>query len=304
MSLVTTITQLNLKGEFKFQKKLAPLTRFKVGGAAEIFYIPYDKQELSYFLKSLPAHVPVTFIGNGSNILVSDDGLEGVVIKLGKNFASIDLCQDHVYVGAAALNWKFAKICMHNGIANFEFAEWIPGSVGGGIIMNAGSYGHEFCDSIVSVEIIDRLGNIKTLSKNDITFGYRKTSIPPSDIIVGATFAREYKNPALIRTTMVQFYEQKKSTQPIFAKTAGSTFTNPKEKKAWQYITESGSANMRIGDAIWSPHHPNFALNQGNATFKDFENLIFDTREKIYKKFSLTLDLEVKILGKNKLNNN
>ncbi len=301
MNLVDIVKKLDLKGTYKFQKNLAPLTRFNVGGPAEVFYSPYDESELSYFLKSIPSNTIVTVIGNGSNVLIKDKGLKDVVIKLGKNFASIDLYEDHVYVGAATLNWVFAKTCMINNIANFEFIEWIPGSIGGGIIMNAGSYGNEFCDSLISLKLMSRSGDIRIIAKDEIRFDYRKTSIPKDCIILGAKFARKYDNSNFIKAKMATYYEQKKSTQPIFCKTAGSTFINPKvgEKKSWQYIKEVGGADMKVGRAVWSSKHLNFAVNLDNATAQDIEKLIISTREEIYKKFSIMLEMEIKILGEN-----
>ncbi len=299
MNLVDIVKELHLKEGCKFQKNLANLTRFGVGGPAEIFYSPHNENELAYFLKSIPSDVAITVIGNGSNILIKDRGIKDVVIKLGKNFSSVNLYEDHVYVGAATLNWVFAKTCMINNIANFEFIEWIPGSIGGGISMNAGSYGHEFCDSLVSVRLMNRLGEIQVLAKDAIKFGYRSTSLPKDCVVLGASFARKYQSSALIKEKMSRYYEQKKSTQPIFCKTAGSTFVNPKigEKKSWQYIKEVGGDNIKIGGAIWSPKHLNFAINLSEATAKDLEELIKFTREEVYKKFSIMLELEIKILG-------
>jgi UDP-N-acetylmuramate dehydrogenase len=299
MSLVDIVKKLNLKEECKFQKNLANLTRFGVGGPAEVFYSPYDQEELSYFLKSIPPNIAITVIGNGSNLLIKDKGVKDVVIKLGKNFASINLSENHIYAGAATLNRVFAKTCMMNNVANFEFIEWIPGSVGGGISMNAGSYGGEFSDSLVSIKAIDRFGDVKILTKDQIQFDYRKTSIPSDYIILEAKFARIHQRSDLIKEKMAIYFEQKKSTQPIFCKTAGSTFINPKsgEKKSWQYVQEVGGANMRIGDAIWSQKHLNFAVNLNSASAKNIEDLIVITKQEIYKKFSVMLELEVKILG-------
>lgn len=300
MSLIEIVKNLDLKGECKFQKSVGHLTRLQVGGLADVFYVPYNEFELAHFLRSIPLHVPITVIGNGSNILVRDKGIHGVVIKLGKAFSGIYLHENHIYVKASTSNWVFAKTCMQHSIGNFEFLEGIPGSIGGGIYMNAGSWGYEFCDSLLSIDVIDRSGIKHILNKSDVKFAYRSTDIPKNYIIIGASFVRAYKDAKLIKQIMHEYHEKKKSTQPIYSKTAGSTFINPQsqEKKAWNYIFEIGGLNMRVGDAIWSPKHLNFIINMGSATASDLENLIMHTREEIYKKFSLMLELEVQIIGK------
>jgi UDP-N-acetylmuramate dehydrogenase len=295
--LEALVQNLDLKGKVCFNKSLAPYARLGVGGECSVFYIPADLLELKYFLQHIPASVPVTVLGNGSNVLIRDKGIDGVVIKLGQTFSFIKEEDVAFVAGAATLNSVLCQVCLANEISNFAFASCIPGSVGGGVVMNAGSYGTEFADLLLELEALDRLGNVHKVLRNEINFDYRKSNLPPDWIVLSAKFIKEKAPKHSIRSLMEEYQARRLKTQPIYAKTAGSTFKNPSDKSAWQHIDAVGGRSMRIGGASWSSKHLNFIINDGSATAYDLESLMGETQNRVYLNSGITMELEVRILG-------
>lgn len=287
-----------VRGEYRHNFNLAPITWFKVGGEAEILYKPEDIEDLQFFLKSLDKSVPITILGNCSNVIIRDGGIEGVVIKLGRNFAKIEQRDDGVYSGSGALNSSLSIFAMQNSIRNLEFLTGIPGSVGGGIRMNAGAYGFEFKDTIKSFRAIDRGGEIKEFNASDVGFGYRECSLPKELIFIDAIFKSELGELNNIKEKMNQINEQRSNTQPIKEKTGGSSFANPEGYKAWQLIDEAGLRGYKIGGAEFSSKHCNFMINTGDASAKDLEELGELAIEKVKKMHNVDLKWEIKRIGK------
>ncbi|QEK39718.1 UDP-N-acetylmuramate dehydrogenase [Candidatus Sneabacter namystus] len=298
--LYKELQKLNLKGVLKPSYKLSQLTRLSVGGEAEVLYKPYNTDELSYFLKKVGSYLNITILGNGSNVLIRDKGIEGVVIKLGRNFSTIQQQDNHVNVGAAVLNSTLARHCLMSEISNFSFIDCIPGSIGGSIAMNAGSYGNEFSQLVSEVHVMDKKGNTYILKNSDIQFNYRTTDIPKDWIITSAKMTYHKGKFGHINEQMEQYKKLRENSQPIYEKTAGSTFINPSNsnQKAWQYIQAIRGIDMKVGEAVWSKKHLNFLINIDNASAKDLETLIKKTQEKVYNLAGIMLQLEVKILGR------
>lgn len=288
-----------VRGKYRFGYNLAPITWFKVGGKAEIFFKPEDVEDLSFFLKNLDPAVNVTILGNCSNVIIRDGGIDGVVVKLGKNFAKIQLeKRTKIKCGAGALNYYVSNFALNNSKSALEFLIGIPGTIGGGIKMNAGAYGSEFKDVLSNIKAIDRKGNIFDISPNDAGFGYRKSSIPDDYIFVEAEFNVNDSDQKIISEKMAKINEQRSSTQPVKEKTGGSTFANPSEYKAWELIDKVGMRGYKIGDAGFSELHCNFMINHGNATAKDLEDLGELARDKVREKFSQELKWEIRRIGK------
>jgi UDP-N-acetylmuramate dehydrogenase len=291
----------NCKGVVKFGYNLAHLTWLKVGGPAEIFYKPYDLEDLQQFLQLLPKNIEINVIGAGSNLLIRDGGLQGVVIKLGSNFNYINQEEKVLKVGAATLNYSLAQFCYLNSIANFEFLVGIPGTIGGGIAMNAGAYLKEFKDILHEVTALKFDGSLIKLSNSDCGFRYRGNSIAEPIIFVEAKFKFETGDQTKIKQTMDEINAQRKLTQPIHEKTAGSTFANPKNMKAWELIDKVGMRGYTLGEAQISKLHSNFLINLGNASADNLETIAEIARTKVLQSTGIELNWEVKRIGK-KLN--
>jgi len=288
-----------VKGEYKKDYNLKHLTWFKVGGNAEIFFKPLDSEDLASFLVQNKQKLPITTFGAGSNIIIRDGGIEGVVIKLGQNFSNIDFIDDnHLVVGSSCLNYNLAKFCQANAIAGFEFLVGIPGTIGGGVAMNAGAYGCEFKDILVKIEAIDFAGNFLTFTNEEIGFKYRSNNLPKDLIILKAVFKITKGNGEDISVRMNEINTARSRTQPIKERTGGSTFANPRGLKAWQLIDKAGLRGYRIGDASISELHCNFMINNGNATAKDLEDLGDFVRQKVFEDSGVKLEWEIKRIGK------
>ncbi len=290
----------NIKGEYRLNYNLSNLTWFKVGGAADILFKPLDVEDLSSFLRQKQEQLPVSILGAGSNVLVRDNGIEGVVIKLGKSFTNIELTVDgNLAVGAGCLNFSLAKFCEANSITGFEFLIGIPGTIGGGVIMNAGAYGREFKDIILAAEVIDAKGNIFTVKSTDIGFKYRGNNLPENVIITKVIFKTTSGVQKDIKALMDEINAKRLATQPIKELTSGSTFSNPVGAyKAWQLIDEVGLRGYRIGDASISMLHCNFMINHGKALAKDLEDLGELVRQKVFDRTGIKLDWEIKRIGR------
>ena len=289
-----------VRGKYKENYKLAHLTWFKVGGAADILYKPVDEDDIANFLKQNGGKLPVTFIGAGSNIIIRDGGVEGVVIKLGSGFTEIEILPEgDLLVGAACLNFNLAKFTQANGIKGFEFLVGIPGTVGGGVAMNAGSYGSEFKDIVKSVYALDKTGAQMQIPLKDIGFDYRKNSLPTNLIYTRVVFRADRGDPNEIKLKMQDISKKRAETQPITEKTSGSTFANPEGKRAWELIDQAGLRGMRIGDAVISEKHCNFMINQGNANASDMEQLGEFVKNKVKDHSGIELKWEIKRIGRN-----
>ena len=251
-------------------------------------------------LKILNNRERVFILGAGSNILITDDLFDGVVIKLGKNFSNITLHgEDIIIAGSAVLDKSLSNFALKNHLSGFEFLSCIPGSVGGGISMNAGCFGKEFKDILVSIQAIDKFGRVITIPLKDIKFEYRKNNLPEEYIFLSASFKGVKSNYKEIETKMNKLKSEKEKNQPTRIKTGGSTFKNPisqSDKKVWELIKDSVPLNQSFGDACISEKHCNFFVNKGNAKFQDMKKLINHVSEKVLKKTGISLEKEIKIL--------
>jgi UDP-N-acetylmuramate dehydrogenase len=251
-------------------------------------------------LKKLKNKEKIFILGAGSNTLISDNLINGVVIKLGKNFNNISLLgEDIIIAGSSVLDKSLSEFAMNNSLSGFEFLSCIPGTIGGGIRMNAGCFGNEFKDILLSVQAIDKTGNVKTILSKDIKFEYRNNNLPDDLIFLSASFKGIRGNSAKINDEMNKLKIEKEKNQPTKIKTSGSTFKNPSlqtKKKVWELIKESIPLDTNFGDAHISDKHCNFFVNKGNATFEDMIRLINFVTENVFKKTGIRLEKEIKIL--------
>ena len=273
---------------------------FNIGGKAKVFFKADNLRQLVKFLKILNNREKISIIGAGSNTLITDDIYDGVVIKLGKNFNRISLLgEDIIISGTAVLDKNLADYAAENSLSGFEFLSCIPGTVGGGIKMNAGCFGSEIKDILISIQVIDKNGNVLTIPANKINFDYRNNDLSENLIFLSASFRGVKGNPENIKKEMLKLKIKKDDNQPTKIKTSGSTFKNPikkTKKKVWELIKESVPLNTRFGDACISEKHSNFFINKGNATFNDMKKLINFVEESVFKKTGIIIEKEIKIL--------
>ena len=294
----------NLFKEFgenvKFEHDLKKKNWFNIGGKSKVFYKANNLQELIKFLKVLNKKKKIFILGAGSNTLITDNLYDGVVIKLGRSFNNISLLgEDVVIAGSGVLDKTLSDFAMKNNISGFEFLSCIPGTVGGGIKMNAGCFGKEFKDILLSVQAIDKLGNIKTIPSKDINFDYRNNDLSDDLVFLSASFKGKRSNYKKIKNEITNLKAEKEKNQPSRAKTSGSTFKNPisqTEKKVWELIKVSVPLDINFGDAYISEKHCNFFINKGNAKFEDMKNLIDFVAKKVLEKTGISLEKEIKIL--------
>lgn len=287
-----------IAGEYKNNYPLNHLTWFKVGGLAEVFFKPLDSVDLASFLLQNQLNLPVTVLGAGSNIIIRDGGIDGVVIKLGRNFTNIELLPDNkIEVGSACLNFNLAKFCQEYSITGFEFLVGIPGTIGGGVAMNAGAYNSEFKDIILNIEAINSKGEFINIANEEIGFKYRGNNLPKDLIVTKATFKVVMDDKELITAKMNEINNARQATQPITERTGGSTFANPIGYKAWQLIDKAGMRGYKVGDACMSGLHCNFMINHGNATAQDLEDLGEFVRKKVLETSGIELQWEIKRIG-------
>ena len=283
-----------------FECDLKKKNWFNIGGKSKVFFKADDLNQLINFIKILNNEERIFILGAGSNILITDGLFDGVVIKLGKNFSNISLhSEDIIIAGSAALDKSLSNFALQNNLSGFEFLSCIPGTVGGGITMNAGCFGKEFKDILVSVQAIDKFGKVITVPSKDIKFEYRKNNLPEDLIFLSASFKGVKSNYEEIEAKINKLKYEKERNQPTQIKTSGSTFKNPisqSNKKVWQLIKESVPLNQSFGDASISEKHCNFFVNKGNAKFKDMKKLIDYVSEKVLKKTGISLEKEIKIL--------
>lgn len=288
----------SVKGSYRVGADLSKTNWFGVGGPADVLFRPVDREDLAQFLKHKPQHVPVTVIGVGSNLLIRDAGVAGVVIKLGRGFAAITGEGKTIHAGAAALSFNVAQFCQHYGLGGLEFLSGIPGTIGGALAMNAGAYGNEIAACLLTAEALDEQGNLHVLESRDIGFIYRGNTLPEGWIFTKAVLKGIAEDSDIIASRIAEITAKRESTQPIRSRTSGSTFANPAGKKSWELIDAAGCRGLQIGDAIVSEKHCNFLINQGNATAADLENLGEEVRRRVKEKSGITLEWEVKRIGK------
>ena len=286
----------NLKTNYVLKKK----NWFNIGGKAKIYYKANNLKELIKFLKKIENKEKIFILGGGSNTLITDNLFDGVVIKLSKNFNNISLLSgDIIIAGSAVSDKSLSEFAMDNNLGGFEFLSCIPGTVGGGIKMNAGCFEREFKDILISIQAINKLGQVITIPAKDINFKYRNSGLSDDLIFLSASFKGYKKKLDLIKKEMIELKEKKEKAQPTRIKTSGSTFKNPisqSDKKVWQLIKESVPLGKSFGDACISEKHCNFFINKGNAKFADMKKLIEFVSESVLKKTGVKLETEIKIL--------
>jgi UDP-N-acetylmuramate dehydrogenase len=298
------INQEQLFSEFndsvKFDYDLKKKNWFNIGGKTKIYFKASNLKDLISFLKRIENKEKIFILGGGSNTLITDKTYNGVVIKLTNNFNNISLLADDIIIAGSAVSDKsLSEFAMNNGLGGFEFLSCIPGTVGGGIKMNAGCFGREFKDVLISIQAINKKGQVITIPTKDINFKYRNSSLPDDLIFLSASFKGKKKNSYLIDKEMTELKKKKEKAQPTKIKTSGSTFKNPldqSEKKVWQLIKESVSLEKSFGDACISKKHCNFFVNKGDAKFDDMKKLIEFVSESVLKKTGVKLETEIKIL--------
>ncbi len=286
-----------VRGRLTADAPLAGITWFRVGGPAEVLFRPADPDDLAAFLAGCPADIPVTVIGVASNLLVRDGGVPGVVIRLGRGFADVAVDGALVTTGAAALDLNVALACRDAGVTGLEFLSGIPGTIGGALRMNGGAYGRELSDVVVSATALDRAGTLHRLDRDGLGLSYRHCALPEDWIFTGAVLRGETGEPAVIDRRMQEIATARADTQPVRARTGGSTFANPPGHKAWQLIDRAGCRGLTVGGAQVSEKHCNFLLNLGAATAADLENLGEEVRRRVFETSGIELRWEIRRIG-------
>ena len=290
-----------VRGKLLRDEPLGPFTWFRVGGAAELLFLPADHEDLAVFLKGLPASVPVTVLGVGSNVIIRDGGVPGVVIRLaGRNFAGVetDAATQRIVAGSAALDAAVARAAGKAGIAGLEFYAGIPGTIGGALTMNAGCYGSETKDVLISAWGYDRSGTRRELALADFGYTYRHSEAPADIIWVEATYQGRADDAEAVQARMAEITARRETTQPIREKTGGSTFKNPPGHSSWKLVDETGWRGKLHGGAMFSPLHANFLINTGEATAADLEGLGEAVRADVKAKLGVELEWEIKRIGR------
>ena len=291
-----------LRGRLLANQSLAELTWFRVGGPAQVLFTPADESDLAYFLKHLPDDLPVYVVGVGSNLIVRDGGMAGVVIRLSpRAFGEASVDGDIVTAGAAALDKRVAETAAAANLAGLEFYFGIPGTIGGALRMNAGANGAETKDVLLEATGIDRKGNLHTFSNADMKFVYRNSGVDPSVTFTSARFRCKPAAPETIRARMNEVQTHRETAQPIREKTGGSTFQNPPGNSAWKLIDAAGCRGLRLGGAQVSDMHCNFLINTGNASAHDIETLGETVRERVKQNSGIELHWEIKRIGINRI---
>ena len=289
-----------VRGKLLFDAPLGPFTWLRVGGPAEVLFLPADHMDLAAFLEELPPGIPVNVLGVGSNTIVRDGGVPGVVIRLaGREFGQVraDAGDLRVTADAGALDAVVARAAAKAGIAGLEFYAGIPGTVGGALTMNAGCYGRETRDVLVSAWGYDRRGNMRSYECADFGYSYRHSEAPSDIIWIQAVFEGTADEPAAVEARMAEITERRETTQPIREKTGGSTFKNPPGLSSWKLVDEAGWRGKLYGGAMFSPLHANFLINTGEATAADLEGLGESVRADVKAKTGVELEWEIKRIG-------
>ena len=329
-SILPLIGGGRFKDRLREQVDLSKTNWFRVGGLAEFLFKPSDTDDLAAFLALLPRDVAVTVLGVGSNVIVRDGGIDGVVVKLGRGFASIapsplrgeggvgvnhtlaasgentptltlplqgggDYC---IEAGAAALDVNVAQVACDHGIAGLEFLSGIPGTIGGGVAMNGGAYGSDMSRILLEAEIVERSGAVRRVSNQELDFGYRRSGLPEGAIVTKAWLKGEPGDKDAIAARMQEISKAREDTQPIRTRTGGSTFANPEGHKAWELVDRAGCRGLTVGGAQVSQKHCNFLINTGDATASDLESLGEEVRRRVKEKTGITLEWEIKRIGR------
>ena len=288
----------DVRGRLSAGVLLADVTWFRVGGPAEVMFSPADEADLAYFLSRTPTEVPVTVIGLGSNLLVRDGGVRGVVVRLGRGFGDVAALPDHqLRCGTAVPDQKLAKAAADAGIGRFAFYRGIPGSVGGALRMNAGAHGTETCNVLVSCCAVDRAGHVQTIDRAGMAYTYRHSGVPADLIFTEALFQGESAETAAVLAEMDEVARYREDKQPVKARTGGSTFKNPPGSSAWRLIDAAGLRGFRIGDAVVSEKHCNFLINENAASGEDIERLGEILRARVAAASGTQLEWEIIRLG-------
>lgn len=287
-----------VRGRYTENAPLGESGWFKCGGKAEVQFKPADLDDLIDFLKNCPSDIPVHVFGALSNTIIRDGGLPGVTIRLGRDFAGIEAEGETVKAGALALDANVAQVAAENGIAGLEFFSGIPGTIGGALRMNAGCYGTETKDVLVSCEALDRQGNLHTLTPEQMHMTYRHVETPEDYIFISALFKGQKDSPENVLERMVEIRMKREASQPIREKTGGSTFANPPgDQKVWQLIDAVGGRGLKVGGAVMSEKHCNFMINEGSASAADLESLGEELIKRVREKFGISLRWEIKRVG-------
>jgi UDP-N-acetylmuramate dehydrogenase len=289
-----------IRGRYTPNADLSKTNWFRVGGCAEVLFKPADLADLQHFLANKPANCPITVLGVGSNIIVRDGGIDGVVIKLGREFAAIACEQQTINCGSAALDLNVALFAADSGISGLEFLSGIPGTIGGAIAMNGGAYGTETKDVLIKAEAVDLNGNLHTFTNEQLKFTYRKCGalLAQPLIFTKCWLKGSAGAPEQIHAKISEIKKAREDSQPIKSRTGGSTYKNPDGHKAWQLIDAAGCRGLTIGGAQVSEKHCNFFINTGSATAKDLEELINTVQARVLAHSGIKLDPEIKIIGR------
>jgi UDP-N-acetylmuramate dehydrogenase len=293
--LKSRLTQL--RGKLLANQNLAELTWFRVGGPAQVLFMPEDENDLAYVMRNLARDMPISVLGAGSNTIVRDGGIEGIVVRLGRGFNEIAVEESaRVRAGTAALDLMVSRAAQKAGIAGLAFLSGIPGTIGGALRMNGGAYGGETKDILIEARGVDRAGNVRTFTNAEMGFAYRHCSAPEDVIFTSALFQGRPGNADEIAAEMEAIKQKREASQPR-NRTGGSTFKNPPGHSAWKLVDEAGCRGFRVGDAQVSELHSNFLINLGNATASDIETLGETVRKRVKEKSGIDLEWEIKRVG-------
>lgn len=299
-SLLETIKK-NTLAEVAINEPLSKHTTYGIGGPAEIMVFPENKTDLIQIIRTArKMNQPVSILGSGSNILISDNGIKGVVISLKNTLKLIEIENQKLYAECGSMLGRIVKQAVKHNLIGLENLNGVPGTLGGALVMNAGAWGGEISENLVQVELIDEDGKLRYLQKNEINFSYRQSSFNKKDILLSAEFLLKKADKEIINKNFVEAQTGRKSTQPLNKRSAGSLFKNPKGHSAGKLIDEAGLKGFSIGQAKISDKHANFFINEGNASSKDMLQLIKKAHQTVKEKFNINLELEVKLMGFNK----
>jgi UDP-N-acetylmuramate dehydrogenase len=286
------------RGRLLANQPLAELTWFRVGGPAQVLFMPEDEADLAYALRQLPAEIPVTVIGLGSNLIVRDAGVPGVVIRLGRGFGEVKVeAGARIRAGTAVPDVKVSRAAQEAAITGLAFFRGIPGAIGGALRMNGGAYGRETKDALIEARAVDRQGRLHVFTNSDMHYTYRHCGAPDDVIFTQALFQGAPGDPAAIAAEMEKITESREATQPIKSRTGGSTFKNPPGHKAWQLIDAAGCRGLKYGAAQVSEMHCNFLINLGGATAAEIETLGETVRRRVRENSGVELEWEIKRIG-------
>ena len=286
-----------VRGKLREGAQLSKVTWFQVGGPADVMFRPADTDDLAAFLKNKPSDMPVTVIGVGSNLLVRDGGIRGVVIRLGRPFTDTKVVDGDLHVGAGALDLNVAQTAQQAGISGLEFLSGIPGTIGGALRMNAGAYGAEIKDILVSATAVDGTGEIHTVTPDEMDLSYRHCGVPDDWIFTSAILRGQPGDSDEIAKRMGEIQDARAGSQPIKSRTGGSTFANPTPDRAWEVIDAAGCRGLTIGGAQMSEQHCNFMINLGNATALDLEQLGDEVKKRVKDHSGVELRWEIRRIG-------